>query len=508
MSNCDLCRLVLKQVERCQEPSPVNVHGVPLCEFWIMKREKGGDGFWVMSLTDEMNEVAVVAAIGFCVRDGDPLESTIRGRPVEQHGGTLTAMSRVQQWVIECDEHPSCSPGETQLPSRVIDVGVSNNSPHGLFGERPAREYVELEHTSDNLRGQALAFALPLDEEVNCPDYIFMRKEPLSDRAWCLQERVGSSRTVLYGSTQLFFECNEGFQGEDGLFLKDRFESVKILEQRSEETEQYRLEDGVNSGRVSSKKLDILRSWQKLVALYGERKLTYASDKLPAISGLATVFARLLDDEYVAGLWRSHLIEGLLWEGFPRRVQEYRSPSWSWASTDGRTGLFLTQDHYTDHRILAKVLNISVDLKGANPYGEVTNASIEMRAPMERLYIETEGWDPHMEYLFRMEPKVKTANGTFKGTRATFDFDWSAEDGPQEVLRIVKSLEGVDTFALILAKATMKDGGKDYYGGLIVAKVNSGENYQRLGTISFKNEALGKKPEERPEGEFRTIVLI
>lgn len=36
-----------------------------------MKRGKGRDGFWVMSLTDEMDGVVVVAAIGLCVRDGE-----------------------------------------------------------------------------------------------------------------------------------------------------------------------------------------------------------------------------------------------------------------------------------------------------------------------------------------------------------------------------------------------------------------------------------------------------
>lgn len=37
-----------------------------------MKRGNGGDGFLVMSLTDgEDDEVALVAAIGFCVRDGE-----------------------------------------------------------------------------------------------------------------------------------------------------------------------------------------------------------------------------------------------------------------------------------------------------------------------------------------------------------------------------------------------------------------------------------------------------
>lgn len=71
---------------------------------------------------------------------GDPLQSIIRGRPVEHHGGTLKAISRASDWLKECNEHPNCSPGETQLPSRVIDVGVDANSPHVRLRETETHE--------------------------------------------------------------------------------------------------------------------------------------------------------------------------------------------------------------------------------------------------------------------------------------------------------------------------------------------------------------------------------
>jgi hypothetical protein len=176
---------------------------------------------------------------------------------------------------------------------------------------------------------------------------------------------------------------------------------------------------------------------------------------------------------------------------------------------DGRTSVRLIQDYYQECRILAKVLNVNVNLKGDNPYGEVTDASIEIRAPMERLYIVTENWNPQEEgKTFNMNPKGRTANGRFEDTETRFDFDYEADDGPQEVLRIVKSLEGVDVFALILLKGTWRLSGLICYHALIIAKLNTGEGFQRLGTVSFTEEALGHKPEEGPEGEFPTVVLI
>lgn len=83
--SCDLCCLILKQVESCQseleelkpkwEADTITKYDWPLWELWIVKRENGGDGFWVMSLTDgeEKKEVRLVAAIGLCVRDGEIL---------------------------------------------------------------------------------------------------------------------------------------------------------------------------------------------------------------------------------------------------------------------------------------------------------------------------------------------------------------------------------------------------------------------------------------------------
>ncbi|KAJ3527151.1 hypothetical protein NM208_g10845 [Fusarium decemcellulare] len=536
----------------------------------------------------------------------DPLESVIRGRPVEQQGGTSIAISRARKWLNECNEHPGCNSGETPLPSRVIDVGDNINSPYvklretegrergkyislsycwgkaleftttkatledrkrqitisdlpkthqdaiqlarelgvrymwidsicicqddhenweresakmlsiyrnayltvsatrakdsseGLFGERPTREYVELEYTSGDLRGQALLFNLPLHEEAIDSDYIAMPNEPLSDRAWGLQERVLSRRILLYGTQQLFFECNEGFRGEDGVSLKDRFGSVyKKLEEGPDGVEQHRHETGYKAA--------LLRSWYNLLWLYGPRKLTNASDKLPAMSGLAGLFAERLDDEYVAGLWRSHLIEGLLWQGLKcRRVQEYRSPSWSWASMDGIPGLGIQHDYDT----LATVLDVKVSLKGANPYGEVTEARIKLRAPMERLYLAIEDWDPTKAgYAYENNPKVRTANGKPEGTHSRFDFDFTAEDAPQEALKIVKSLEGVEIFALILIKVAEEtyDG---QYQALIVTKVKGGEEYERLGFIFLDEETLGRKPEEQAEEEVPILTLV
>lgn len=53
--------------------------------------------------------------------------------------------------------------------------------------------------------------------------------------------------------------------------------------------------------------------WHELVKTYSERNLTFASDKLPAISGAAERINQITGSAYLAGLWRYVIEQDLLW---------------------------------------------------------------------------------------------------------------------------------------------------------------------------------------------------
>lgn len=91
-----------------------------------------------------------------------------------------------------------------------------------------------------------------------------------------------------------------------------------------------------------------------IVEYYSSRYLTKETDKLPALAHLASKFHDEQNPgEYCAGIWSNHLPSSLLWKTapnysnsrrkpmhplaafLPRRPQEQRAPSWSWASIDG-----------------------------------------------------------------------------------------------------------------------------------------------------------------------------
>lgn len=258
-------------------------------------------------------------------------------------------------------------------------------------------------------------------------------------------------------------------------------------------------------------KRDLLRGWYNLLWLYGPRKLTRATDKLPAISGIASLYAARIQEEYLAGLWRGQLIEGLVWQSLRfRRVSEYRAPSWSWASGDG----IPAAGQITDYKEIAEVLDAKVTLKGTNPFGEVTDGYIKLRAPLERLYLVLGEWNPEAPgHKYSVNVKVRTDKGDETGVSSRFDFDFTADDAPREARKVVESLKGVDIFALFILKSRSwkPDAADDEgtYHTLIVKKVDGKtETYERLGFLLAGKDEIGRQPEKEEREGFPTVTLI
>lgn len=86
----------------------------------------------------------------------------------------------------------------------TVAAARAKNVSEGFLGLHPKRTYVEVEYDSNGIHGEALVFNLPMREEFIERNYINMEDEPLSERAWGLQERVLSHRVLIYGSNQIF----------------------------------------------------------------------------------------------------------------------------------------------------------------------------------------------------------------------------------------------------------------------------------------------------------------
>jgi hypothetical protein len=156
---------------------------------------------------------------------------------------------------------------------------------------------------------------------------IFDGLEPLDTRAWALQEHILSIGVLNFMTSSVRFECGSSVVDLDPEAPPDsRPIPIPLLRQLGRallNCSQNDFEDG-----------DI---WLRLVQEYSRRRLTFADDRLLAISGLGDRFGRIISGNYLAGLWESQLPYGLLWICLVPQIRptNERAPSWAWASIDG-----------------------------------------------------------------------------------------------------------------------------------------------------------------------------
>lgn len=173
---------------------------------------------------------------------------------------------------------------------------------------------------------------------------------PLRFRAWALQERELSRRTIYFSNRELLWECRE-LKGTAQLpWQESRFTRYSAHLQCSpwEELDQWTyLQDTPKTTDLAAVVLEehrLEQHWWRMVVDYSFRCLTQETDMLIALSGVAQAYKEECcpSGTYAAGLWREHLPEGLLWRvdadhkkartGRRLATTEYVAPSWSWAS--------------------------------------------------------------------------------------------------------------------------------------------------------------------------------
>ena len=118
-------------------------------------------------------------------------------------------------------------------------------------------------------------------------------------------------RVIHFCDDQVYYECNVEFRGEDGIRIQGRLNSLfpgpqpgyTVLARQSNVSADHSL-------------------WNLVLEDYMGRQLTKVSDKFPALSGLARIFAERMGAKYLAGLWSNSLIEGLNWHGMRTRYDK------------------------------------------------------------------------------------------------------------------------------------------------------------------------------------------
>lgn len=192
---------------------------------------------------------------------------------------------------------------------------------------------------------------------------------PLSKRAWVFQERCLAKRTIHFTRTEVLFECQQMCCSE--VFPRG-LPSNGAPSEGDEE---------VFNKRTHHQKTG---NWHALVRMYSQGKLSYSSDKLLALEGLATQYMgrnRLRPQDYLAGMWRGQMPAALLWriEG-GKNPSRYRAPSWSWASLDGV--VTCPEPQTANKEFCVEILEVNVKHKTEDLLGQVESANLKIRGFM------------------------------------------------------------------------------------------------------------------------------
>ncbi|RMY12857.1 hypothetical protein D0866_14157 [Hortaea werneckii] len=157
---------------------------------------------------------------------------------------------------------------------------------------------------------------------------------PISTRAWTYQERRLAKRCLIFGESEVVWECRRGC---------------------------------------------------RCPCFGAQTVLTRPTDRLPAISAIATVIQAVTGDKYLAGLWRSGLLLQLAWRpdgNWSRQDSPYGvyvAPSWSWASFPG-AALLMHAGQVEFQAENAEILHVSCEPANlCSPLGAVHHGTLTLR---------------------------------------------------------------------------------------------------------------------------------
>lgn len=256
---------------------------------------------------------------------------------------------------------------------------------------------------------------------------------PLNRRGWVVQERSLSLRTLHFGAKQVFWECAEleasdvfpsGFArgmptSSPKLFIRTQIDLLPH--------ELYKLRIGhrnygsnfiYEKTQSNPSPVDMQTTpvqvmspanvrWIQLVAKYSSCDLTFSSDKLVAIAGLARDLSSHIATPYYAGLWLKGFMHQLCWwvtQARPSaKLDGVRGPTWSWASVDGAVvmsrwpqskELEAGSKYYNDRGKLqwhARLLDVSARPANGDKFGQICSGEVVITGFLGVLHIGPQG---------------------------------------------------------------------------------------------------------------------
>lgn len=325
------------------------------------------------------------------------------------------------------------------------------------------------------------------DDLVDC--------SPLAQRSWCFTERCLSKRTLHFTRNELLWECQQMCCSE--VFPKGLPVTMKTATEQEQRNTALFPNPLSPSNQTLNKSLrpaprlsfnkrthhQRTANWHALVEMYTEGRLTYTSDKLLGMTGLARQYMnrnRLRPQDYIAGMWRSSLPHALLWrvhEG-GRRPPKYRAPTWAWASIDGR--VVSPAPSHTSKQTCLEIIEVSVNMKNDDPLGLCEGGRLKVRGFMGKGSIRrTRDYWGHCDFTLQPQATMSKAKeiGDVRFANAWFDERLPKLSGENAGIMV----ETLEIYLLPVIDVM------DRVEGLILCATMKKGEFRRLGLFEISN---------------------
>lgn len=305
----------------------------------------------------------------------------------------------------------------------------------------------------------------------------FGGRDALEGRGWPLQERLLPTRLVVYSGSELQWLCKTKLACEAG----------------------HKASAAAQGGLVPLYSLKTSAEaylWMHMqIKEYTKRHLTYPSDKLPAMAGVAKKISTITGSKYLAGIWKDNMIKDLCWERHRWQSLKwcatltYRAPTFSWASVEGNCfynndsisgdGVYLTEA-VTGHCTLTVPSSL---------FGQVSDGFVKVRGPLiEGKVIDYPWAGPGIMWTH----EFRAGDWVFPFVSDTALAEVPANDGSVTATRVVdeqkKNIKGAVISALCIGswvEYLSKSSGQTWVAFIFLGKSRRVPGaYERLGFVN------------------------
>lgn len=267
-------------------------------------------------------------------------------------------------------------------------------------------------------------------------------QSPWTTRGWAFQDSILSLRILFFGTSMCHFFCEKKEASENGYLVDSTSYHC---------AGRFLMRPPPCNPDMALESLDVYDRWHLARGIL-RRKWTYRDDFLPSLSGLAKGYANIMNDVYLAGLWKNDLQYDLTWgvlwpdpgdlNGILQRNRHqspYVAPSWSWASQEKgversvdfssgrgiedtnstRSKCWQVETRMCHLRFEFTLKDFKMDLWGDNPFGRLRGGFIKVSGKVVPF---------PSEVLIRSRTSSgRSEFGYFLNGLGTCEFDWASQ---------------------------------------------------------------------------------